>query len=160
MNTYLVSEYKERIEPLLPLAKKAYGSRNQDTPAHEASRQYTDLLIEFYNRGGSLPALASALNVAYAGVRRRVVMQDVSVSKIKPRIKPKTEGIDDSVYRIKAAKIGTADEYHDAIAKEYEAGVSLAAIARAMGLSSAAPLYYGVQRSLQRRMVQAYENED
>ena len=151
VNTNLVEEYKTQIEPLLPLAKKAYGSRMQNTPAHEASREYTRLLTEFYNRGGSLPALASALNVAYAGVRRRVVMQDVAVSSIKPRVKPKTEGIEDSIARIKAAKPGTVDEYHDAITREYEAGVSLAAIARGMGLSSAAPIYYGVQRSLQRR---------
>jgi len=151
MSTDLISEYKSRIEPLLPLAKKAYGSRSQETPAHQASREYTRLLIEFYNRGGSLSALADSLDVAYAGVRRRVVMNDVVVSKVKPRMKPKTEGIEDSVSRIKAAKPGPVDQYHDAIAKEYENGVSLAAIARVMGLSSAAPLYYGVQRSLQRR---------
>ena len=79
------------------------------------------------------------------------MMQNISVSKVKPRQKPKTEGIEDSVARIREAKLGTVDEYHDAITKEYEDGVSLAAVARSMGLSSAAPLYYGVQRSLQRR---------
>lgn len=150
-STDLITEYRDKILPLLPMAKKAYGARTQDTPAHEASREYTRLLTEYYYRGDSLPRLAKELDVAYAGVRRRVMMQDVVVSKVKPRQKPKTEGIEDSVARIKAAKSGTADEYHDAIAKEYEAGVSLAAIARSMGLSSAAPLYYGVQRSLQRR---------
>lgn len=157
MDHSLVSEYQAKIEPLLPQAKKAYGPRSQNTPNHEASREYTRLLTEYYNRGGSLPALANALNVAYAGVRRRVVMQDVAVSKIKPRQKPKTENIEDSISRIRAAKSGTADEYHDAIAREYEAGVSLAAIARGMGLSSAAPLYYGVQRSLQRRNLETAE---
>lgn len=150
-NPDLVAEYRDRIIPLLPQAKKAYGSRKQKTPAHDASREYTRLLTEFYYKGGSLPTLAKELGVAYAGVRRRVMMQDVVVSDVKPRQKPKTEGIEDSVARIKSAKSGTADEYHDAIAKEYEDGVSLAAIARSMGLSSAAPLYYGVQRSLQRR---------
>lgn len=147
----MISEYAETIRPLLPMAKKAYGSRSQSTPNHDASREYTRLLTEFYNRGGSLPALAKELNVAYAGVRRRVIMQNVSVSNVKPKKKPKTEGIEDSVARIKAAKSGTADEYHSAIAREYEDGVSLAAVARSMGLSSAAPLYYGVQRTLQRR---------
>lgn len=151
MDNALVTQYANVIRPLLPLAKKAYGAKTQDTPAHQASRKYTELLTEFYNRGGSLPALAKELGVAYAGVRRRVIMQNVSVSHIKPKKKPKTEGIEDSVARIKEAKAGTADEYHSAIAKEYEDGVSLAAIARQMGLSSAAPLYYGVQRTLQRR---------
>ena len=44
----------------------------------------------------------------------------------------------------------SVDDYHDQLAKEYQAGISLSNLAKAMGLSSAAPLYYGVQRSLQR----------
>ncbi len=64
MNAELVQEYKTKIQPILPLAKKAFGSRNQETPAHDASREYTRLLIEFHKRGGSLPQLAKALKVA------------------------------------------------------------------------------------------------
>ena len=139
------------IEPILPLAKKAYGSREQTTPAHDASREYTRLLTEFHTKGGSLPQLAKELDVAYAGVRRRVVMQDVSVSTVKPRTRAKTEELSEAVIRVKTAKGLSVDEYHDQLAKEYESGVSLAALARSLGLSSAAPLYYGVQRSLQRR---------
>ena len=60
MNAELVQEYKTKIQPILPLAKKAFGSRNQETPAHDASREYTRLLIEFHKRGGSLPQLAKA----------------------------------------------------------------------------------------------------
>ena len=37
----LVTQYAEKIRPLLPLAKKAYGSRTQVTPAHKASQEYT-----------------------------------------------------------------------------------------------------------------------
>lgn len=151
MSSDLVAEYAAKIEPILPLAKKAYGSRDQDTPQHEASREYTRLLTEFYDKGGSLPQLAKKLDVAYAGVRRRVVMKDVSVSKVKPRVRAKSEDLNDAYARVKAAKALTVDEYHDQLAREYEAGVSLASLARMMGLSSAAPLYYGVQRSLQRR---------
>lgn len=151
MSSDLVAEYAAKIEPILPLAKKAYGSRDQNTPQHEASREYTRLLTEFYDRGGSLPQLASKLGVAYAGVRRRVVMKDVSVSKVKPRVRAKSEDVNDAYARVKAAKALTVDEYHDQLAREYEAGISLASLARMMGLSSAAPLYYGVQRSLQRR---------
>jgi hypothetical protein len=151
MSTDLISEYRTKIEPILPMAKKAYGSREQTTPAHEASREYTRLLTEFHDKGGSLPKLAKALHVAYAGMRRRVVMQDVSVSSVKPRVRAKTEDLTDSMIRVKAAKAMGVDEYHDQLAAEYEAGVSLSMLARSMGLSSAAPLYYGVQRSLQRR---------
>ena len=146
----LVAEYQAKIEQILPLAKKAYGSREQDTPAHVASREYTRLLTEFHSRGGSLPQLAQALNVAYAGVRRRVVMRDVSVSKVKPRVRAKSEELNDAILRVKTAKAQGVDEYHDQLAAEYEAGISLAALARSLGLSSAAPLYYGVQRSIQR----------
>ena len=151
MSTDLVAEYRQKIEPILPLAKKAYGSRDQETPAHEASREYTRLLTEFHERGGSLPQLAKELDVAYAGVRRRVVMQNVSVSRVKPRSRVKGEELTEAIARVKEAKTKSVDEYHDQLAAEYEAGVSLAALARALGLSSAAPLYYGVQRSLQRR---------
>lgn len=139
------------IEPILPLAKKAYGSREQTTPAHDASREYTRLLTEFHTKGGSLPQLAKELDVAYAGIRRRVVMKDVSVSTVKPRTRAKTEELSEAIIRVKASKALSVDEYHDQLAKEYESGVSLAALARSLGLSSAAPLYYGVQRSLQRR---------
>lgn len=151
MSTNLISEYRDMIEPILPLAKKAYGSREQTTPAHDASREYTRLLTEFHTKGGSLPQLAKELDVAYAGIRRRVVMKDVSVSTVKPRTRAKTEELVEAVSRVKTSKALSVDEYHDQLAKEYESGVSLAALARSLGLSSAAPLYYGVQRSLQRR---------
>lgn len=151
MSAELVAEYKARIEPLLPMAKKAYGSREQDTPNHRASREYTRLLTEFHDKGGSLPTLAKELDVAYAGLRRRVVMQNVSVSKMRPKVRAKSEELNDAIARVKAAKAQSVDAYHDQLAKEYEAGISLAALARSLGLSSAAPLYYGVQRSIQRR---------
>lgn len=151
MSTDLVAEYREKINPILPMAKKAYGSREQTTPAHVASREYTRLLTEFHGRGGSLPSLAKELSVAYAGMRRRVVMQNVSVSSVKPRNRAKSEETQNAIIRVRAAKALSVDEYHDQLAEEYEAGVSLAALARALGLSSAAPLYYGVQRSIQRR---------
>jgi hypothetical protein len=48
------------------------------------------------------------------------------------------------------AKARDVDTYHDQLAEEYKSGISLSNLAKEMGLSSAAPLYYGVQRSLQR----------
>ena len=141
------------IRPLLPLAKKAYGSRSQNTPAHDASREYTRLLVEFHERGGSLTDLAKTLDVAYAGLRRRVVMRNVTVSTVRPKTRGTLVGVPDAVSRILAAKSIGVDAYHDQLAEEYRAGISLAGIARQMGLSSSAPLYYGVQRSLQRHGV-------
>jgi hypothetical protein len=48
------------------------------------------------------------------------------------------------------AKAQNVDAYHDQLAEEYRNGISLSNLAKEMGLSSAAPLYYGVQRSIQR----------
>jgi hypothetical protein len=152
MTSALVEEYKQKIEPILPSAKKANGSRKKVTPEHEASRQYTDLLIEFHTKGGSLPRLADALGVAYSGVRRRVVMSTVSVEQIKPlnRATTTSQDIEDSVQRVKQARSEGMLEYHNQLALEYKNGIPLAVLARKLGLSGAAPLYYGVQRAIQR----------
>lgn len=151
MNDNLVREYVEKIKPILPLAKQAYGSRNQKTPAHDASRKYTELLIEYKSKGGSLPELARKLNVAYAGVRRRVVMKDVAVASVRPRTRIlDDQAVAEAAERVKKAKENGVNSYHDQLAKEYEKGIPMSGLARGLGLSSAAPLYYGVQRSLQR----------
>ena len=152
MDEKLVQEYKSKIEPILPLAKKAFGARTKSSPAHEASREYTKLLIEYYKRGGSLPKLAKELKVAYAGLRRRVVMNNVAVASIKNNssIKLSSEAYAEAATRVKKAKESGVDSYHDQLAAEYKAGVSLSRLAKELGLSSAAPLYYGVQRSLQK----------
>ncbi len=150
MSQELVEEYAARIEPILGIAKKAYGARNQDTPAHNASREYTRLLTEFHSKGGSLPLLAKRLKVAYAGVRRRVVMNEISVSTVKPKVRIKEQNVAAAAERVRAAKAKDVDSYHDQLAFEYKNGISLSNLAKEMGLSSAAPLYYGVQRSIQR----------
>jgi hypothetical protein len=150
MSKELVEEYALLIEPLLPLAKKAYGSRSQNTPAHHASREYTRLLQEFQSKKGSLPMLAKRLSVAYAGVRRRVVMSDISVSIAKPKSRLKDQDITSAVRRVRFAKEQGVNQYHDQLSDEYKSGISLSNLAKELGLSSAAPLYYGVQRSLQR----------
>lgn len=151
MNSGLVAEYTAKIEPLFPLAKKAYGSRSQNTPAHRASREYTKLLIEFYSLGGSLPELAKSLKVAYPGLRRRVVMESVSIAEIKPFKKANKAEVPAAVERVKIARqSGDVTTYHNQLAEEYKNGFSLQDIAKGLGLSSAAPLYYGAQRSLQK----------
>jgi hypothetical protein len=150
MSNELVEKYAELIQPLLEDAKKAYGSRSQSSPAHQASREYTRLLIEFRGMGGSLPLLAKRLNVAYAGVRRRVVMNGINVSNIKPSQRIRGEAVKQAAARVRAAKERGTDNYHDQLAEEYKSGISLSNLSKELGLSSAAPLYYGVQRSLQR----------
>lgn len=152
IDTDLVEEYAQKIEPHLEMAKKAYGARGQETPEHNASREYTRLLVEYYDRGGSLSALGRRIKVSYPGIRRRVITSDVNIAQIKPKEKVPVarQDIYGAASRVKSAKEISVDAYHDQLRREYEAGISLSRLAQELGLSSAAPLYYGVQRSLQR----------
>jgi hypothetical protein len=58
MKDALLEQYAPKLAELLPLARKAYGSRDIVSPQHDASREYTRLLVEFYQRGGSLLQLS------------------------------------------------------------------------------------------------------
>jgi hypothetical protein len=98
-----------------------------------------------------LPELAKALKVAYPGLRRRVVMESVSISNIKPQKKANKSELPSAVERVKIARqSGDVSNYHKQLAEEYKSGFSLQDIAKGLGLGSAAPLYYGAQRSLQK----------
>jgi len=148
MNTELVNEYAPKLIELLPLARKAYGSRNTKSPQHDASREYTRLLVEYYTKGGSLIAIAQAVGVTYAGVRRRVTTSQLEPALKRSRSKATPQDLADAVARIKFAKNQSITEYHEALRREYEDnGISLTKIAKALGLSSANPLYYGVART-------------
>ncbi len=81
----LTEKYAQKIEPILPLAKRAYGLRGQATPEHKASEKYTALLKEYYSKGGSLVALAEKLGVAYSGMRRRIFASSTPPAPRKPR---------------------------------------------------------------------------
>jgi hypothetical protein len=149
-NYELTERYAEKIKPILPLAKKAYGSRNQETPAHKASRKYTALLNEYVEKGGSLIALSRELDVAYSGMRRRVFTSKqppvTSVRGTTARPKKSKEEVEAAISRVKKAREKGTAAYHEQLAKEYASGVSLNVIARGLGITNASPLYYGVQR--------------
>lgn len=148
----LVEEYAPRLLELLPLARKAYGSRTTKSPQHDASREYTSLLVEFYNKGGSLIDISQALGVTYAGVRRRVTTYDIPTSNKRIRSKATEQQVLDAVARIKESKLKGVEEYHESLRHEYEDnGISLTKIAKGMGLSSSNPLYYGVARTKMKR---------
>lgn len=147
-NNQLVEVYAPLLVDLLPLARQAYGSRNTKSPQHDASREYTRLLVEYYNQGGSLIAIAQAVGVTYAGVRRRVTTAEISPATKRSRSKATPEQLAEAVERIKIAKEQSVEDYHEALRHEYEDnGISLTKIAKALGLSSSNPLYYGVART-------------
>lgn len=153
----LLAEYAAAIKPHIELAKKAYGSRDTQSPQHDASREYTRLLCEYYEKGGSLLEMAEALEVTYAGLRRRVTTASLKPSSKRPRKKFPQEVYDAAVKEILEAKAESTEAYHLAITKHYDAGLSLARIAETMGLSSAYPCYYAVNRG--RLAQQATESE-
>lgn len=152
-NPEVTVEYAEKIRPLLSAAQKAYGSRNQTTPAHEASRKYTELLVEYVKKGGSLIDISHELGVSYAGVRRRVMTASLPAMDSRAT-KKKTltqQDIDAAIERIAEAKKLGARRYHAQLATEYyDNGVPLSTIARGLGIKNAGPLYYGVQRHVMR----------
>lgn len=149
MSEELTKEYAEKIKPMLELAKKAYGSRNQSTPAHIASKAYTALLIEYTEKDGSLLRLANELGVAYSGMRRRVfTAKTPSALNSWTNKNLAADEVAAAIERVRLAKQnGGTRAYHRQLSTEYyKNGVSLGAIAKGLGIKNAAPLYYGVNR--------------
>jgi len=152
MSETLVTEYSDKLQKLLPLAQTAYGSRSNTSPAHVASREYTRLLKEYYEKGGSLVQMAEELEVAYAGLRRRVLNADTPVVPTKSRSRMSAEETEQAIERIRQAKKKGTEEYHEQLALEYDNGVSLAKVASGLSLSSSQPLYWGVSRARTRAL--------
>lgn len=143
----LVEEYAAKIKPLLPLARKAYGPKDQATPAHEASREYTRLLKEFHDQGGSLLALAGEIGVTYSGMRRRVFTAELPpLRQGTGKPKPSEEEMSAAIERVRIAKAQGPARYHQQLAAEYANGYSLGVIAKGLGITNSSPLYYGVQQ--------------
>lgn len=143
----LVESYAAQIEPLLPLARRAYGSRDTISPQHDASREYTRLLVEFYNAGGSLLQLAARLDVTYAGMRRRITTANLTPMDGTSGQAHSEEEYEEALELISQAKRSSTSDYHNCLRDHHERGFSLSRIAKLLGLSSANPLYFGVQRS-------------
>ena len=142
----LLAAYVPRMVPLLAMAKKAFGSRDTVSPQHDASREYTRLLCEFYAANGSLLSLAATLGVTYAGLKRRVNTACVTPLSGRERKKFDIEVYEAAVVEIQEAKATDSSTYHLALKKYYDKGLSMARVATHMGLSSANPLYYGITK--------------
>jgi hypothetical protein len=147
----LTEKYAAKIEPILDLAKKAYGLRGQKTPAHKASDKYTQLLKEYYEKGGSLVALSNRLSVNYSGMRRRIFTSNIPPAARKPRSQTNEVTLNKTLERVIRARDTSTESYHRELYKAYHAGISLAAIAKGLDLSSSGPLYYAVQREEMRK---------
>lgn len=150
VNTTLVEEYADQIRPLLPLARRAYGTQSQGTPAREASDKVNDLILEYADkRGGNVTHLARELRVgdnesaklSLAGVRRRLRVARGGNQLGQASTTGHLRGSRDPA-RVKAAASaietardqGTAS-YRIAVEDVKTSGVSLAAVAKELDLS-------------------------
>lgn len=146
----LLTTYFSDIAACKYLATQAFGSRATDSAEHDASREYTRLLSEYADKGGSLLKMAEALGVTYPSLRRRVM---TSVIEPLPRSKRSTATAvqyEKAVKDIQAAKLRGVEAYHDTIHDLYKSGISINRLATELGLKSAYPLYYGLNKSRMR----------
>lgn len=146
----LLSEYYPAVSKFKYLATQAFGSRATESEAHDASREYTRLLAEYAGRGGSLLKMAEALEVTYPSLRRRVMTAPIRPLDRHPKSKATQKDYDKAIEIINNAKIGGTVEYHDTIKKLYDRNISLNRLAKELGLKSAYPLYYGLNKARMR----------
>lgn len=145
----LLHQYLPELQTLKPQAEAAYGSRATDSANHEASRQYTSTIKEYAEKGGSLLMLAEALGVTYPALRRRVMTADIRPLDRGHRstaTEPEYQSAVANLQALRARKDQTI-EYHDTLLSYYNAGFSINRLAKELGLKSAYPLYYGINKA-------------
>lgn len=148
----LLSIYAEPLLKLKPEAEKAFGSRATDSDKHYVSHKYTNLLKEYADKGGSLLMMAKALDVTYPALRRRVMTAEVKPLDRHHRSKATADQYAFAVQTLTPLRmgVGTTEEYHDALLKCYNDGLSINHLAKELGLKSAYPLYYGINKARMR----------
>lgn len=139
--------FADMLLPLLPDAKRAYGSLPQGHPAREASDKVNTLIYRYMTAGHSLPALADQLDGALSlpGLRRRARVARVSMEERpeeaalgyvkKPRGTRDPEKVKPAAEKIEKAKASSTREYGEAVREAHNNGIALQAIADEMGVS-------------------------
>lgn len=146
-NPQLVEEYTQLIAPLLPLARRAYGTQQQGSPTRVASDKVNALILDYVDdKGGNITHLGEALRqhgLGYDAVRRRLrAARSGHVLGQNPiTITGRSRGSrDPSRVAVACADIALArdlspKEYGEAITRWYSSGISLAAIASGLNVS-------------------------
>lgn len=149
----LLNEYVLYLSPLKDAAELAFGARDTDSREHDASRQYTTYLKEYADKGGSLMYMAKALDVTYPALRRRVMTADIKPLDRHHRSKATAEQYAFAVATLTPLREGkgTTEEYHDALLRFYNEDISINRLAKELGLKSAYPLYYGINKARMRQ---------
>ena len=145
----LLHKYLPQLKELKPQAEQAFGSRDTESKAHDASRNYTQLLKEYAQEGGSLLMMAEALEVTYPALRRRVMTADIKALGRRRRSSATAEQYAFAVGVLTPLREaqGSADAYHDALLRFYNEGLSMKQLALALGLKAEYPLYYGLTKA-------------
>lgn len=140
-STSLTEDYAARIKPLIPEARRAYGSAPAGSEPRRASDTYNTLLLEYQNRGGNIAKLAEALGVADVTLRRRLrvarsgqKLGTVGLSTRGRAIRDEPR-VTQAAARIAEARDTSPEAYRDAVREAYDANISLYAVAKTMGIS-------------------------
>ena len=149
----LLNEYVLYLAPLKDAASQAFGARDTKSAAHDASRIYTNHLKEYSEKGGSLMMMAKALDVTYPALRRRVMTADGAPLDRHHRSIATAEQYAFAVQTLTPLRegVGTTEQYHDALLKFYNEDISINRLAKELGLKSAYPLYYGINKARMRQ---------
>jgi hypothetical protein len=143
VNNELVSEYAEKIRPLLSLASKAYGTQGPNSPARQASDKVNEYLKEYVDQHhGNVTHLAAELegDITLAGLRRRLraarkghMLGSLSTSRKRGSKDP--ERVKKAAYTIAQARNVSSTAYGEAVRDVYTSGVSLSAVAKEMDIA-------------------------
>lgn len=145
VNENLVVEYADKMRPLLPLARTAYGTQGPDSPARLASDEVNRYLIEYVDRkGGNITHLANELGtelISLAGLRRRLRsarngrLLGASAPASRKRGSKDPARVESAADLISAAREESSHSYGAAVREVYNSGVSLSAVAKKLDCS-------------------------
>lgn len=143
VNTELVTEYAERLRPLLPEASKAYGARKPDSVPRRASDEVNKLILEYVEKhNGNMTHLARALegHISLPGLRRRLrsarggsLTKDIGYSRKRGSKDP--EKVSAAAHKIRQARNVSPAAYAEAVRQAYRDNISLSAIAKELGIN-------------------------
>lgn len=142
VNKDLVAEYADQLRPLLPTARRAYGTQGPNSEARRASDQVNKYLLEYVNKGGNLTHLSRELEdlISLAGLRRRLRSARTgnllgSNSTSRKRGSKDPARVNAAVEKINNARTVGSTSYGEAVRQVYMDGVSLSAVADELGIS-------------------------
>jgi hypothetical protein len=142
VNNALVDEYAVALKEVLPLARRAVGTRRPDSPERKASDKVNELLLEYADeKHGNVTHLAHALegDISLAGLRRRLrAARGRSLGSFSTSTKRGSKDpaqVHAAANKIRTAREHSPDAYRDAVREVYASGVNLTSVADQLDVS-------------------------